>query len=146
MASAHFWLGTASDRTFIASPLCEVGSVGVMITYCGFKEYFKQNGIDYREIYPDTADLKNKEIRALEDNNDESLIKARAEKIHKIFSETVARNLGIKYDPALPLFRGEMFSGDEAVELGYIDQFGGLGDAVKWVLATATAQKAEQLY
>lgn len=146
MASAHFWLGTASDRTFIASPLCEVGSVGVVMTYYSFREYFKQNGIDYWEIYPDTADLKNKETRALENDHDESLAKARAEKIHKAFSETVARNLGIKYDPELPLFRGEMFSGDEAVNLGYIDQFGNLSDAVKWVLATATARKADQLY
>jgi Periplasmic serine proteases (ClpP class) len=146
MASAHFWLGTASDRTFIASPLCEVGSVGVVITHYSFKRFFEQAGIDYREIYPDTADLKNKETRALVDNNDDSLIKAHAEKIHKIFSETVARNLGITYDPKLPLFRGEMFDGAEAVAAGYIDQFGGLSDAVKWVLAQATSRKANSLY
>jgi len=146
MASAHFWLGTASDRTFIASPLCEVGSVGIVCTHYSFREFFKMNGIDYREIYPDTADLKNKETRVLVENNDESLIKARAEKIHKIFAETVARNLGIEYDPKLPLFRGEMFDGNEAVELGYIDQFGGVADAVKWVLAQATSRKANNLY
>ena len=146
MASAHFWLGTASDRTFIASPLCEVGSVGIVCTHYSFREFFKMNGIDYREIYPDTADLKNKETRVLVENNDESLIKARAEKIHKIFAETVARSLGIEYDPKLPLFRGEMFDGNEAVELGYIDQFGGVADAVKWVLAQATSRKAQQIY
>lgn len=146
MASAHFWLGTASDRTFIASPLCEVGSVGIVCTHYSFREFFKMNGIDYREIYPDTADLKNKETRVLVENNDESLIKARAEKIHKNFAETVARNLGIEYDPKLPLFRGEMFDGNEAVELGYIDQFGGVADAVKWVLAQATSRKAQQIY
>ena len=39
-----------------------------------------------------------------------------------------------------------MFSGDEAVAAGYIDQFGGLKDAVTWVLAQATSRKAEQLY
>lgn len=146
MASAHFWLGTASDHTFIESPLCEVGSVGVVITHYSFREYFKLNGIDYREIYPDTADLKNKETRALEENNDESLLKAKAERIHKVFAETVARNLGIGYDPELPLFRGEMFTGDEAVEKGYIDEFGGVADAVKWVLAQATSRKANELY
>lgn len=146
MASAHFWLGTASDHTFIASPLCEVGSVGVVITHYSFKRFFEQAGIDYREIYPDTADLKNKETRALVDNNDESLLKARAERIHKVFSETVARNLGIEYNPELPLFRGEMFNGDEAVAAGYIDEFGGVADAVKWVLAQATSRKANQLY
>lgn len=90
--------------------------------------------------------MKNKETRALVDNNDESLLKARAERIHKVFSETVARNLGIEYDPELPLFRGEMFNGDEAVAAGYIDEFGGLNDAVKWVLAQATSRKANQLY
>lgn len=146
MASAHFWLGTASDRTFIASPLCEVGSVGIVVTHYSFKRFFEQAGIDYREIYPDTADLKNKETRALVDNNDESLIKAKAEKIHKVFSETVARHLGIEYDPELPLFRGEMFDGNEAVAAGYIDQFGGVADAVKWVLAKAISQKADELY
>lgn len=146
MASAHFWLGTATDRTFIVTPLCEVGSVGVVITHYSFKEYFKQNGIDYREIYPDTADLKNKPTRVLEESGDESLIKARAEKIHRAFSDAVARHLGIDYDPELPLFRGELFTGDEAVELGYIDQFGDVADAVKWVLAQATSRKAAAIY
>ena len=71
MGSAHFWLGTAAGRTFIASPMCEVGSVGIMLTYQSFKNYFKKQGIDYREIYPDSADLKNYETRAIEDDNNE---------------------------------------------------------------------------
>lgn len=146
MASAHFWIGTATDRTFIASPNCEVGSVGVVITHCSFKEYFKQNGIDYREIYPDTADLKNKETRALENNGDETLIKQRAERIHKVFAETVAENLNIPYDPNLPLFRGELFTGEEAVKAGYIDQFGNVTDAIQWVLAQSTLTKINQEY
>ncbi|MCM1451247.1 MAG: S49 family peptidase [Clostridium sp.] len=146
MASAHFWLGTSANRTFIASPLCEVGSVGIVCTHYSFREYFRQNGIDYREIYPDTADLKNREYRAIVDSNDEEPMKAKAEKIHKLFSESVARNLGISYDPELPLFRGEMFDANEAVKLGYIDQFGGIKDAVTWVLAQATSLNAEELY
>lgn len=144
MASAHFWIGTATDRTFIASPLCEVGSVGVLITHVSFREFFKQNGIDYRVIYPDTADLKNKEVRALEDNGDEQPFKDHAEKIHRLFAETVARNLGISYDPELPLFRGEMFDAAEAVASGYIDEHGGLEDAVRWVLAQSVISKIDE--
>lgn len=146
MASAHFWLGTSTGRTFIESPLCEVGSVGIVITHCSFRKFFELNGIDYREIYPDTADLKNKEVRVLEESGDESLIKEKAERIHKAFSDTVAANLGIAYDPELPLFRGEMFQAEEAVSLGYIDQFGSLPDAARWVLAQATSRKANQSY
>jgi len=142
MASAHFWLGTATDHSFIASQLCEVGSVGVLTTYCSYKKYLEMNGIDYRVIYPDTADLKNKATRAIDDNGDETLLKKRLERIHGVFCETVARNLGIEYDPELPLFRGEMFTAEEAVKLGYIDEFGSIADAVKWVLAQATVSAA----
>lgn len=141
MASAHFWIGTCTDRTFIVSDLCEVGSVGIITTHLSLLKYFEMNGIDYREIYPDTADLKNEATRALIEKDDDSIIKARAEKIHKIFAETVAENLGIDYDPKLPIFRGRMFSGEEAVAAGYIDQIGTLDDAARYVLGVATAMQ-----
>lgn len=142
MASAHLWLGMAADRTFIASPMCEIGSVGTMFTHVSYKEFFAQAGIKYWQIYPDSADLKNKEIRALEDNDDDSILKEQAAKLHRIFAESVARNIGIEYDPALPFFRGEMFDAEEAVKLGYIDTFGDIADAVRYVLGTATGRKA----
>lgn len=144
MASAHFWIGTSVDRTFIASPLCEVGSVGVMVTWASFREYFKKNGIDVRDIYPDSADLKNHETRALEDGDDEP-IKQHLEALHTAFAQAVADNLGIGYDPGLPLFRGQIFTGDEALKLGYIDQLGTLQDAVAWVLGRATALELDKL-
>lgn len=142
MASAHFWIGTTADRIFISSRLCEVGSVGVVFTFCDYSKYFEMNGIDCRDIYPDTADLKNKPYRVLKETGDESLYKERAEYIHKIFSETVARNLGVAYDPSLPLFRGEMFMAEEALSLGYVDEYGDIADAARWVLATAASLRA----
>lgn len=144
MASAHLWLGISSDRTFIASPMCEIGSVGTMFTHVSYKDFFAQAGIKYWQIYPDSADLKNKEIRALEDNEDDSIIKEHAARLHRIFAESVAKHIGIDYDPELPLFRGEMYDAAEAVKLGYIDSFGDLGDAVRYVLGTATGRKANQ--
>ena len=145
MASAHFWIGTAADRIFVASPLCEVGSVGVMVTWASWKKYFEKNGIDVRDIYPDSADLKNFEYRALEENGDEDPIKQQLELLHEVFARTVADNLGIEYDPKLPLFRGQIFTGTEALELGYVDQLGTLQDAVTWVLGRATANELNQL-
>ena len=146
MASAHFWIGTASDRIFAASPLCEVGSVGVFVTHVSFKEYFKQNGIDYRNIYPDTADLKNKESRAVTDRGDESLFKEELENLHRAFSNDVATQLAITYDPELPLFRGEMFYTAEAMGLGIIDEMGEVEDAVRWVQLQSQIQEANSFY
>lgn len=145
MCSAHFWLGSTAERVFVASPLCEVGSVGVMVTWASWKKYFEKNGIDVRDIYPDSADLKNHEYRALEDEGDEGPIKEQLERLHEVFARDVAENLGVTYDPELPLFRGQVFSGSEALGLGYVDQMGTLQDAVTWVLGRSTAMQANQL-
>ena len=145
MCSAHFWIGSTAERVFVTSPLCEVGSVGVMVTWASWKKYFEKNGIDVRDIYPDSADLKNREYRALEDEGDEGPIKEHLERLHEVFARDVAENLGVKYDPELPLFRGQVFSGSEALELGYVDQLGRLEDAVTWVLGRSTATRANAL-
>jgi ClpP class serine protease len=42
--------------------------------------------------------------------------------------------------------RQQIFTGDVAVANGYIDQFGTLEDAVKWVLAQATVRKVNEMY
>lgn len=146
MASAHFWIGTATDRIYCASPLCEIGSVGVLVTYATLKEFFKKNGIKIWNIYPDTSDLKNKEIRALEDKEDDSLIKEHAEKLHRAFSEAVAMQLGVNYDPELPLFRGEMFSGADALALGYIQEIAEVDAAINWVALQAQIREANNFY
>ena len=44
------------------------GSIGVVGTYYNAKEALKKEGIDYREIYPDSADLKNREHREIAEN------------------------------------------------------------------------------
>ena len=67
-ASAHFWLASAADKRFLGSLMCEVGSIGVVGTYYNAKEALKKEGIDYREIYPDSADLKNREHREIAEN------------------------------------------------------------------------------
>lgn len=142
--SAHYWMASACGRIFIASPLCTIGSVGVMQTFCSFKKYYESLGINIRDIYPDTADLKNKEFRDIEDNNDEQLLKERLSYVHGIFSKTIARNLNVGYDPELPLFRGETFLGEVAVANGYAHQMGDLNEAITWVMAQDAIKKASQ--
>lgn len=137
MASAHFWIGTAAGTVLLSSPTCEIGSVGVLIPYMNLDPYLRQLGVDVRDIYPDTADLKNGLTRAIEENDDEEPVKKYAEKLHRLFSDAVARQLGVDYDPELPLFRGEMFAADEAIALGYADGYGDVAEGCRRVLAQA---------
>lgn len=144
MLSAHFWIGSSTGRIFISSPLVEVGSVGTMTTYVSMKEYYKQLGLDVRDIYPDTADLKNKWFRDIEERDDDTILKAKLQQLHQAFAQAVAKNLGIDYDPQQPIFRGETFTGEEALTMGVVQQQGTLLDAVQWVVAQSTLRQIQQ--
>lgn len=144
-ASAHFWFVSACQRTFISSPMDKVGSVGIIYTYQNFKNYYKELGIEMEDIYPDSADLKNKMIREMDENHNPDLIKKELSFYHNIFSQTIATNLGVAYDPKLPLFRGDTFFAGAAVANGYIDQLGTLEDAIEWVLGTAVAKQTKDI-
>lgn len=144
-ASAHFWFVSACGRIFVSSPMDEIGSVGIVYTYQSFRKYYKEMGVELEDIYPDSADLKNKMIRDMEDNQDDSLIKEKLSFYHNLFAQTVARNLGIKYDPVNPFFRGQTFFSDVALANGYVDAYGTLEDAIVWVLSQATLKKANEI-
>ncbi len=137
-ASAHYWFTSACGRIFVSSPMDEIGSVGIVYTYESFKKYYETLGIIMEDIYPDGADLKNKMIREMEDNNNPQLIKDKLSFYHNLFRQAISRNLNIPMDPQLPLFRGETFFADVAIANGYIDQMGTLDDAITWVLAQST--------
>lgn len=141
-ASAHYWIASVCQKRFLASKMSEVGSIGVVGVYISEKKYLEELGIDYREIYPDTADLKNHEHREIEENNNEEPFKERLEKIHGFFCETVAKGLGIPYDKESPIFRGATFMGDEAIEAKLADGYATLEDVAKQVMAASMMQKA----
>ena len=141
MSSAHFWLGCAAARIFVSSPMSELGSVGCYTTYISLKKYYSEMGVDIRDIYPDSSDLKNIWYRDIEERNDEKRVKESLADLHRFFCESVSEFIGIPYDSSLPLFRGELFTGRQAVEEGYAHQFGNLQDAAQWVLAQSVIRK-----
>lgn len=135
MCSAHLWIGASARRVFAASRYCEVGSIGAMTTFTSYKEYFRQQGIDNRDIYPDTSDQKNREFRDLEDNGDDTAIKQRLEQLHRAFVAHVAKCRGIEPDITKDHFRGAMMQADEAVRAGLVDEIGGMDAVLRWLQA-----------
>lgn len=135
MCSAHLWIGTSARKVFAASRHCEVGSIGAMTTFTSYRKYFEKNGIENRDIYPDTSDLKNREYRDLEDNGDEAAVKERLGKLHRTFVDHVAACRGLAPDITQPHFRGAMMQAEEAVKAGIIDEIGGMPEAMRWLQA-----------
>lgn len=144
-ASAAYWLACCTGRRFLASRLCEVGSIGVVMEYWDCSKYYEKQGIDFRLIYPDTADLKNAEYRAVEERDDEQPLKRKLAKIHALFCEVVAARIGVPYDAKSPVYRGASFMGQEAIDAGLADAFGTLQDAAAWVVAQSVQQRFKAL-
>ncbi len=144
-ASAHFWFVSACARRFVSSPMDEIGSCGVVYTFQSFKEYYAQMGIEIEDIYPDSADLKNRAYRDKEEKQDDTLIKENLSFYHHLFAQAIARNLGVKYDAQDPLFRGQTFFADTALAKGYVDAYGSLEDAILWVSAQKTVKRANKM-
>ncbi|MCM1296476.1 MAG: S49 family peptidase [Muribaculaceae bacterium] len=135
MCSAHLWLGASADRVFVSSEHCEIGSLGTMTTFTSYKKYYERLGIEERDIYPDTADLKNGEYRLLDEKGDDTAIKERLERLHRTFAEHVAACRGIKADMEDPIFRGAVVSGSEAISKGLADEMGNFETALNWIMA-----------
>ena len=143
--SAHYWLASATRRRFLIDTASQVGSVGVVGTYYNATESMKKEGIDFREIYPDTADLKNREYRDIAEKNDEKAFKAHLQKVHALFCEAVSKGLSIPYNKELPLFRGAMIMGDEAIQAGMADGYGNVADAARWILAQQMIEQTKDI-
>ena len=109
-------------------------------------ENLKKEGIDSREIYPDSADLKNREHREIAENNNEEPYKEKLSKLHMMFCRTVSENLSIAYDKDSPVFRGATFMGDEAVREGLADGYNTLEGAARWILAQSVINKTNQIF
>lgn len=143
--SAAYWLACCTGRRFLGSKLSEVGSIGVVMEYWDYSKYYEKMGIDFRMIYPDTADLKNAEYRSLAEGGDDRPLKEKLAKIHALFCQVVAQHIGVPYDAENPVYRGATFMGQEAIDAGLADAFGTLQDAAAWVLAQSVQRRFKTL-
>lgn len=139
--SAYYWLACACQRICCASGISDIGCVGVYTSYMNESEWYRQQGIDLRDIYADASDLKNEEYRAIAERDDESLMKERLAKINDAFCEAVAQGRSIAYDPQLPLFRGRTFMASDALPLGYIDEICPFDTVIEWVRGNSEARR-----
>ena len=108
----------------------------MVYTFQSFKEYYAQMGIEIEDIYPDSADLKNRAYRDKEEKQDDTLIKENLSFYHHLFAQTIAQD---------PLFRGQTFFADTALAKGYVDAYGSLEDAILWVSAQKTVKRANKM-
>jgi protease-4 len=123
-ASGGYYIAAAADKIY-ADEGSLVGSIGVLINGFGFVDVMQQLGIERRLL---TAG-ENKGLLdpfSFLEQSDKSHVQQMLDQLHNQFIETVKEGRGdrLKVEQHPEIFSGLFWSGEEALKLGLIDEFG----------------------
>ena len=137
-ASGGYWISTYGDRIF-AEPTTITGSIGVFGLLPNVKKLANEHGITWDSVQ--TAKLANPMTLTRPKSDIElSRIQGLVDHIYEQFIAKVADSRKMKKEAVHEIAQGRVWSGQEAVKLGLVDELGGLGAAVKHAAKMAKAE------
>ncbi|GIT89644.1 multidrug transporter [Jannaschia pagri] len=123
-ASGGYWLAAAADDIHL-DPSSVTGSIGVISAGFGFPELLSRWGIE-RRVHTAGADKSLLDPFRPERDADIVRLKEIQTRIHGSFIDHVKARRGAKLSTDRDLFTGDVFIGQEAVDLGLADGIGHL--------------------
>lgn len=151
-ASAALWIGAAATK-FIASPSARVGSLGVYAIHNDLSKALEGMGVKRTFVSSSPAKVEGNEAQPLSDAGRAEIQKV-VDASASRFRQDVAHGRGITVDQVKATFgEGKMFSADDALAIGMIDDVATFEDTVSRLLsgapyadtrADATAQDLER--
>lgn len=140
-ASGGYYAALGANK-IVASRGTLTGSIGVIVKFANFAEVFKKIG--YKTEVIKSGEMKNlgSPGRSMTEAERE-LIQSIIDNVHQQFVEAVSEGRDLPEDKVRKLADGRIYSGEQALEAGLIDQFGNFNDAVE--LAARLAGLKEKL-
>jgi len=137
-ASGGYWISTYGDRIF-AEPTTITGSIGVFGMLPNVKKLANGHGITWDSVQ--TAKLANP-MSLTRPKNDLELnrIQGLVDHIYEQFIAKVAEGRKMKKEAVHEIAQGRVWSGQEALKLGLVDELGGLGAAIQHAAKMAKAE------
>ncbi len=123
-ASGGYWLATAADKIWVDHSSV-IGSVGVISSSFGFADFIARHGIERRIHTAGTAKAWLDPFRP-EQPEDVARLHRLLEPIHAAFKDQVQSRRGDLLTGDRDLFTGEVWVGQQAVDLGLADGIGHL--------------------
>lgn len=131
-ASGGYYVAAAADKIY-ADKASVVGSIGVLMNGFGFVDAMQKLGVERRLV---TAGEHKALLDPFSPVNPDDI--AHADKllaqIHKQFIDVVRRGRGDKLASDDKLFSGLIWSGEEGVELGLVDELANAGQVARDVI------------
>ncbi|KHL24466.1 serine protease [Croceibacterium mercuriale] len=134
-ASGGYWVATTGDRIF-ATPSTVTGSIGVFGVIPTFEDALARFGVTSDGVRTTPLSGQPDPISGFTPAAD-ALLQATVSSTYDRFLGLVAEARGIDRARADELGQGRVWDGGTARQLGLVDQFGNLDDALGWVAGRA---------
>jgi protease IV len=131
-ASGGYYIASAADKIY-AQKASMVGSIGVIMGGFGFTRIIDTLGID-RRMYTAGESKGFMDPFSKEKASDIAQIESMLEGVHQIFIDRVKEGRGDRLKDDASIFTGLIWTGEQAKELGLIDEFGSAGYVAREVI------------
>jgi len=131
--SGAYWIAAATDA-IVADSLSTLGSIGVASIRPDFSEFLKKIGIDVDTVASGIHKLLGLPFKPLSSEEKEEDRKRREEEIkiiQQIFLEGIKEKRSLREDVIEEISSGKTYLGQEAKDLGLIDELGGKEKALE---------------
>ncbi len=127
-ASGGYWIATGADRVF-AQPNTITGSIGVWGLVPNIEGLSENLGIGWETVKTSPfADLMS--LTRPKSDEEMEIIQGFVEQIYDDFIDRVARGRDLDRDAVADLAGGRVWSGARALDLGLVDEIGGISQAI----------------
>lgn len=138
MCSAAYWIGSAADKIVI-SKTADVGSIGVLMVHEETSKLDKDIGIKATVLKSGKYKAIGNPYEPLSKDGKEAF-QSELDYLYSIFVETVAKNKSTSIENVLNMADGKVFIGQQAKDIGLVDQIGTFKDAFNITLSAGASE------
>lgn len=137
-ASGGYWVAAYADQIF-ASPTTLTGSIGVLGGKVSAGKLWEKIGVNWDKSIQWGQNAGLWSMNTPFSETEAARINAMLDNVYSSFVERVAKGRGLSTEQVDKIAKGRVWTGRRAVEIGLVDQLGGLREALNY-----TAQILEQ--
>jgi protease-4 len=142
-ASGGYWISVSTDRIF-AEPSTITGSIGIFGMLATFENSFNYLGVNSDGV--STNELVGMSIDRPLAEGYKSLLQMNIERGYQRFISLVAEERGMTLEEVDKVAQGRVWVGTQALELGLVDELGGLDEAIAYAAEMAKIEDYKEIY
>ena len=143
-ASGGYWIATAADR-IVASPFSITGSIGVFAMVQTLEESLAGVGVNFDGVATGPL-VGGMNIFDGVGEQMQRVLQSSVDYTYRQFINVVARGRGMTPDEVHAVANGRVYSGQQALEVGLVDEVGTLEDAIRIAAELAEIDDPEVRY